>query len=302
MHLSWVRAPSAIECGDAGRVQADVVRRLGKNPFSEPSRYFIEATVSAQATSFQAELEMRDESGASLGSRKVVSDAATCASLVSAAELAIALMIDPDAAILRRLPPAPIEPKKAESKPLEVAPVAPSPPPRLNRAAWFVALVAASRVLPQAAMGARVGGEVRLLRRLDFEASLTLLPEMRQTLSGFDTGFGLTYGTGGLCFRLLDHEDVTLAGCGFGSVGAMHAVAYEPARGRQGQLLWSATGVGLRAAWVLARPLALRAGVEGSVPLERRDYVVSRARGAEAVVFRDPAVSATLHLGLSVRF
>jgi hypothetical protein len=299
VHLSWVRTPDAIECGDAGRVQADVVRRLGNNPFSEPSHVFIEAHVSRDAAAFQAELEMRDATGASLGSRQVRSDAPTCASLVSAAGLAIALMIDPDATSAPKPPkPPPKEPDKPAQRPVHVA----LPAPKLDHGSWFVAGVAAAKVLPRAALGLRLGGDVRLARRFDFEALLTFLPEQRQTLRGLDTGFSLTYATSGFCYRLLDDDNATLSGCGSASMGAMHAVSYAPARGRDGELLWSSVGLGLRAAWALAGPIVLSGGVEGGVPLTRHDYVVSRSSGADTVVFSDPAFAATLQIGLGVRF
>jgi hypothetical protein len=38
VHLSWIRPATASSCPDAGDIQADVVQRLGRHPFTEPSR------------------------------------------------------------------------------------------------------------------------------------------------------------------------------------------------------------------------------------------------------------------------
>ena len=301
VHLSWVRSESALECGNAGLVQADVVRRLRKNPFTEPSRVFVEAHVTRVGTAFQAQLELRDERGQPLGTRRVTSDAASCDSLVSAAALAIALMIDPDAVL------APPEPPPAPPPASTTPPATASVPPALGpenraRGGLLAALVGSSRVLPRAALGMRVGIEVLPLRRWGAELSLTFLPEVRQQLRGFDVSFGLTYASLGLCYQLLDATTVQLGACALGSAGALHATAFEPARGVRGQLFSSGAGAGLRAAWQLAPPVLVRAGVEASVPLERRDYLMRRGALEEVTVFSDPSFSATLHVGLGVRF
>lgn len=280
-------------------MQADVVRRLGKNPFREPSQVFVEASVSGHSGAFTAQLVLLDAGGGALGSRQVSSDAAGCASLVSAAGLAIALMIEPEAATVPQPAPSP-SPVSAAPAPASVAPPpAVQAPPQLT---FFAAGIAAARVLPQAALGARVGAELRLLGAWRSELSLSFLPERRQDLHGIDTGFGLTYGSLGLCYEALSAARVTLAACALVQLGAMNATAYEPARSRDGQLAWSAGAVGLRAGWVLAEPLLLRVGVEGSLPLVRREYAVAGPSGSALPVFRDPAFAATLHAGLALRF
>ena len=302
VHLSWVRAESALECGNAGLVQADVVRRLRKNPFTEPSRVFVEANVTRVGTAFQAQLELRDEQGRPLGTRRVTSDAASCDSLVSAAALAIALMIDPDAVLAPAEPPAALPPASVTPPATTPAPAAIAPLESRARGGLLAAVVGSSRVLPRAALGMRVGVEVLPLRRWGAELSLTFLPEVRQELRGFDVSFGLTYASLGLCYQLLGATTVQLGACALGSAGALHATAFEPARGVRGQLFWSAAGAGLRAAWQLAPPVLVRAGVEASLPLERRDYLMRRGALEEVTVFSDPNFSATLHVGLGVRF
>ena len=225
----------------------------------------------------------------------------SCTSLVSAAGLAIALMIDPDAVAAPHAAPPPAVPPPSHPEPSHELPVTLAPK-RAPSMTFFAGAVAAARVLPQAALGARLGVDLRLVEHVRAELSLSFLPEARQQLRGVDVGMGLTYGALGLCYEPLSEARVTLAACGFAQLGAMNATAYEPARTRDGELVWSAAGAGLRAGWVLTEPLLLRVGVDGSVPLQRREYAVARASGPELVVFRDPAFAATLHAGLALRF
>lgn len=166
----------------------------------------------------------------------------------------------------------------------------------------FATALAAARVLPQAAFGARLGADLRLAARWHAEASLSFLPESRQQLRGVDVGFGLSYAALGLCYQPLAAPRVVLAACGFAQLGAMNATAYEPAQTRDGELLWSAAGVGLRADWVVREPLLVRVGVDGSAPLHRREYAVARATQPELVVFEDAPLAATLLAGLAARF
>lgn len=303
IHLSWVRAASALECGDAAHVQQDVVRRLGKDPFGEPSTLFVEAQVTREAERFVASLELRDVAGTSLGSRQVASDAPTCASLVSAAGLAIALMIDPDAVAEPKLAPKP--------KPLPQEP-APPPPPQVQtitvrepaRTWLLVGAAGAIRTLPRASVGVVLGGGLDLSRHVALELTLSFHPEQRERLRGFDVSFGLSRVSLAPCLALVRGRSADLWGCAIGRVGAVHAVTHAPERSADSQLPWAAAGVGLRAGWLLSPPVALRMGISGDVPLLRRDYKVSvgEPQAQEVVVFSEPRFAATLDLGLALRW
>ena len=300
-HLSWVRAPAAVSCGDAGAVQADVARRLGRDPFAEPSRLFIEAMVTREGSEWRAELEMRDAAGESLGSRTVVSDVPSCASLVSAAGLSIALMLDHEAA--RNPPPSPAPPPPP---PVDREPLAPAPAAEARahgaRGSVVAALTGAALLLPEPALGLRVGGDLTLAGALDLALALHFFPEQRQELSGFDVSFGLTYASLGPCYRVVDVARVQLAGCGAFSLGAMHAVTFEPEQSQKSELRWTAASLGLQAAWLLFQPVTLRAGVEAVVPLEQHEYLILRDDSAPVRVFADPEIGATAHFGLGGRF
>jgi hypothetical protein len=297
VHLSWIRSAAAASCPDAGHVQADVVRRLGSDPFTEPSRLFVEASVSKDGGSWQAEIEMRDASGSSLGSRKVAGDGPHCASLASAAGLAIALMIDPDAMLDHRPSPAPVEVAPKE------APARPPPAERASRrGALALSAAFAGHILPHAAFGASLAGEVRLVGRLDLAVSSTFLPEKRQSRDGNDVSFGLVWGAVGPCYRMVDVATISLSGCGALLVGALRTVVFDPVRARTSALPWAGASAGVRVGWSPVAPLLLEGGVDLIAPFYRRSYLVEHAPGDNVAVFDDPALAGAGFLGLGVQY
>lgn len=296
VHLSWVRAPEALGCRDAAHVQSDVARRLGRSPFSDSGELFVEALVSRRDDVWQAQIEMRDRAGQSLGWREVRSQAVSCDSLVAAAGLAIALMIDPS------LGQHPLEPAPPSKPP--VAPAAlprSAPPSRTPRGSLTLSAVAAARVLPQFAAGPRLQGEFRAFGRVDLSLAFGFFPLERQRLRGHDVGFGLSYSALGSCYRFLDAARLSLSGCGLVGLGAMQAVTFEPDRAEDGQLLWIAALLGLHTFWSIAPPFGLHAGVEAGIPFERRQYLVRRS-DQDVAVFQDPALLGAAQLGISVKF
>jgi hypothetical protein len=298
VHLSWTRSPAAASCPDAGLVQADVARRLGGNPFTEPSHLFVEASVSKEGGTWQAEIEMREADGSSLGSRKVASDGPHCASLAAAAGLAIALMIDPDALFDRPSPPAPREPVAREApertRPIEVA--AP------QRGALFLSAIGADRVLPRAAFGVRLLGEVRLADRIDLTIASALLPEKRQSREGNDVSFGLVWGAVGPCYRIVDAPRVSLSGCAAALVGALRSVVFDPVRARTSALPWAGASAGLRVGWSPVHRFEIEGGVDLIAPFYHRTYLVERAPADNVAVFSDPAIAGAGFLGIGVQY
>ncbi len=298
MHLSWIRSTAAVSCPDAGRVQADVVRRLGRNPFAEPSRIFVEAAVSRDERVWRADIEMRDDGGNPLGSRRVESDSSHCASLASAAGLAIALMIDPDAGIDRPTPPLARKAGKARPQ------IANPSPPRAAapRGELVAALVGTSRVLPRPSVGGRLAGDLRLLGRLDATLSLAFLPEKRTLERGEQVSFGLFWGAVGPCYRLVDAASVTLSGCATFLLGALRTVVFDPARARASQFIWADAALGLRVGLSPWPAFRLEGGVDLLTPAFRRDYLVETAPGRYVAVFSDPSVAGSGFIGLGVQY
>jgi hypothetical protein len=277
-----------------------VVRRLGRNPFGEPSRIFIEAAVSHDEGVWRAEIEMRDADGSPLGSRQVQSDGLHCASLASAAGLAIALMIDPDAGVVRPPPPAP-----RLHAPTQMPPEAPKVRPvraSARRGELLASLVGASRVLPRPALGARLAGDLRLIGRLDATLSLAFLPERRTLERGQQVSFGLFWGAVGPCYRLVDSSSVTLSSCAAFLLGALRTVVFDPGRARASQFVWAGAALGLRVGLSPLAGLRLEGGVDLMTPFYRRDYLVETAPAQNVLVFSDPSLAGSGFIGLGVQY
>jgi hypothetical protein len=302
VHLSWTRSPEALACPDAGRVQADVVRRLRRSPFSEPSSVFVEASISKSGELWQAEIEMRDAEGASLGSRRVESDSANCTSLASAAGLAIALMIDPDALLEPTPATPPPAPPPAQPDPAPGVPPVEPAAQRPRRLALVASLLLVSRALPRPALGGRLATELRLVGRLDASLALAVLAERRGILRGEDVSFGLLWGGLGPCYRLIDSATVKLSGCATFLFGALRSVVFDPSRARTSQLPWAAAAAGVRVGVSPLGPLQLDGGVDLMTPLYRRDYLVERAPGDHVSVFSDPALAGAAFVGVGVQY
>lgn len=94
--LSWHGARSPA-CVNEPALREAVTRKLGRNPFADPERaqIRIEGEESpAGSDRFRARVTQTDQQGVLLGSREL--EAQACASLLRAATLVVALIIDPD--------------------------------------------------------------------------------------------------------------------------------------------------------------------------------------------------------------
>jgi hypothetical protein len=156
--LAWVRDEGAEGCPTGRELEKDVAQRLGRSPFDPTALRSIEIRVERTATGFRSRVLVRGADGAVLGRRMLSSDEPTCASLFSATALAVALLIDPDAALRgsgttpvaefvapEPAPPPPPSPPKAPGPP---APVAESKKPARARGE-----VASSALLGAFALG-----------------------------------------------------------------------------------------------------------------------------------------------------
>jgi len=300
VHLSWVRGAGALSCSDAGHLQADVVRRLDYDPFGEPSDASIEVAVSRTDSAWKAEIEMRTPTGESLGSRMVTSEAPLCASLASAAGLAVALMIDPDA--MTRVQPT----KTREPPPKPVATVAPlptSPPPRSERGLLSVDPVVALGILPSLAVGVRLQAKHVIGNRAHLLVSGVFLPEQRQEGASGRVNFGLSWATIGLCHHFPARSDLALATCASMLFGALHSVVLDPIPLEPGQRFWWAGSIGLQLQWTPWPSVGLHVGADVVAPWNRRNYVIERTATAPATsVFEQPAVGALGGAGVHVSF
>jgi len=108
--LSWVALPGAENCGGAGQLARTVENRLHRHALVSPSQAdtSIEGRLerSGAPPYWHAIVEVRDRTGAVVGSREFESGSPDCSEIRDSVALAVALMIDPDAVLHPPAPPA----------------------------------------------------------------------------------------------------------------------------------------------------------------------------------------------------
>ena len=298
--LSWVRAQGAETCVDAPVLARDVNKRLGRDAFGGTPSRSIEGIVAREGTKWVAKLYVRDLAGALVGDRELTSDAADCAALSGAVTLAIALVIDPEAA----LAPPPSSSASSSSPPL------PSATPSASIAPATVVPIAPVRVRP-VIVEARFGLSTGLVPRVapavlvGAEGTTTFHPRVlalfvpSTRIEDGTVGFGLTAASLGGCFDLASDEVVSLATCASAVVGVVHTFVYGLPPVSPGDRAWVAASTGLDGTLRLVGGLRLVFGVEAIWPITRHRFL---ADGRAEPLFRQPFVTILGSLGLGVAF
>lgn len=317
VELAWVRGEGAEGCATQPTITRRVVERLGRNPFSTPAERVVEAIVFAEAGTMKVRLFSRTSSGEPLGERAFESTAPGCAAIEDAAVLAIALMIDPAAALApppSADPPAPEPPVAPEgaAPPPVLVPVwipvpAPAPTPvwspRPLREPWAPRAMALAHVeglvgpLPRLALSGGLGVDVEIVPRFHLAAAMRWSPEVESADGDF--AFSLVRGELSGCGDALSGAAWALSGCGSIAAGAMTASSLRLEPVDPGEDPWLEVGARARALvapagpWVVGLELALQ------VPLLRPSYAVL---GAGEPAFEPAAIAGSLGLSTGVRF
>jgi hypothetical protein len=320
LRLSWVRSTPAASCPDAGHVEADVERRLGWSPFSHGSAASesIEALVTHESDTWRAVIELRAADGRSLGSRTVESAAANCASLSAAAGLAMALMIEPLlpaqtesrplAAATPATPAAAATPATAPPKPSSNSPAlaersnAPEARALRGRGGLLLGAFAATRVLPSAALGGTVIGNVELVDHLFGAVSASWLPEQHVRRNDADVGFGMTLGAIGPCYHLPIGVGFSVSSCLSLLLASLQITVVEPEPVAPGARFWWAASTGLRLGWS-SGAFEAGLGVDALAHPTRHRYLIDHSEpNTEASFFVEPALALTGVLAAGVHY
>lgn len=297
VRLAWVRGEGADRCPDAPSLAREVTRRLGRDPFADDAVASIEAEVARVETRWVARLHHRsDDPSAGTDTRALVSEAADCAPIAEAVALAIAIAIDPDAA-LRPAPPPPAAPPPAAPPPLDRPPL---PLPRRTRGGSVtLRVVGALGLLPGVAAGASVATEGPIAGRWRWGAGMLLLPLARTATPDRGQAFGLTAGWLSGCVDIVEFSAASLGTCLGVLVGVIDAVAYQGLPLQPGAYPWAGVSAAARLRARLAGPWAFEAGLELVAPLVRHDFVVG---GTQATLFQQATVAGAGFAGLGVQF
>jgi hypothetical protein len=306
--LSVARLEGAGSCPGRTEFQRGVAARLGRVPFAEPAERTIETVLSRRQDGWHAEITLRDAAGIELGRRAIDAAGLDCGPLAQATTLALALTIDPDAALGPATGPLPA--------PSPVAP-APIPPPPCPDRACPAAAPCPRAVCPPPREGPRVGASARATlavglipgpapgfsvaaeggsRTLRGGVGLLFLPETVAADARF--AFGLTAAAAGACALLPALGRVELGLCGEIQLGSIHAVVREVAPIDPGDQLWLAAALGPRLAVDVLSPLAIEVGISAVAPLLDRTFDVA---GIEGPIHRPATVGAVSFIGVGIR-
>ncbi|HJL18642.1 MAG TPA: hypothetical protein RMH99_23475 [Sandaracinaceae bacterium LLY-WYZ-13_1] len=303
MAFSWVRLRGAEGCPAEPALAADVERRLGYDPFRPPFGQSLEGVVARAEGRWTVTLLNRDADGALLGRRELSSEQPACAALGDAVALAIALAIDPEAAMRAPTPATPDPspaPGAADEAPADEAPDDPPAPPAAppDRVRLSIAAVGSYDVVPSWGVGPRLAVDGPVVGPLRWYGAVVHWTEQVATLD--DTTFGITLTTFslGLCAGAR-FDWLRFDGCASIDVGGATAVVYSPTPRAPGERVFvGATGlVRLEARLVAPLWLGLFGGV--AVPFVRHEY---RVQGRPEVVFSPSALAPVAGAELAVRF
>jgi hypothetical protein len=324
--LVWVRGERTESCDDGPVIERRVSARLGRDVFAPSAPRSIEGVIQHEGQHWEAHVYVRDEKGKLVGSRDILNDGPDCASLDAAVTLAIALTIDPEAAmrppassvapatvaapapIPSASTPAPVEtnvcpepPPPPRPCPLEQpCPAVPSPSPAPN-GSESVALtlrgVVAGGLLPGASPGVSLAVDLPVYRALHGTTGVLFLPETKSSDDRF--AFGLTAAWLGPCAELVRGRRGALLACAKLELGAIHSVVYELVPTPEaGERFWASGSFSLEGRLRLVGPLVAEAGAELFIPIPRQRFSIV---GQEAnPVFTESAVGGAGFVGLGV--
>jgi hypothetical protein len=138
-------------------------------------------------------------------------------------------------------------------------------------------VVAAEGLLPAPAAGVSMATEASAGGILSATAGVLFLPEVRT--SGQDFAFGLTAAWLGVCAQPWRNQVISLAACGMGELGALHAVVFHSAVNaltpdNPGDSVWASASLSLAVRLRLAGPVFGELGGEGLVPFSRNKFKI----------------------------
>jgi len=319
--LSWVRAEGAEACPAAAVLAAEVERRLGRAVFDTRAERSIEVDVMRFGERYRSDVYVRDAAGHALGHRQLESDEPGCGALLSATALAVALVIDPEAAS-REPAPAPAAASFAPPPPAP-APPPPPPPPAIELKQAGTGPVAnprpetvASRdftsdiglratynlgLVPAAAPGAQLAFSARLGSRWGFALSADYVASRRATRGIGSLDVGLTRGSVLVTYDLLHRPGFQRLWLGLGpTLGAFHVAVRTPAPVTDsGDFAFTAGEARAELQVAASKRIFFHMGASALVAPWRQEFLVRRQQEA---VWRQPLLSGSGFLGLGMSF
>jgi hypothetical protein len=316
LRLSWVREETAGSCPDARAVAGRVRDRLGRDPFADSAEIAAEVVVAEQGGTFVARIRIRADGGALRGERIITSEG-SCETLTAAVALALALYVDPEAALRPRnsgrAETAAAIPRVTPQAETRAGAAAPPPtsitPPSVDAAehaareplargtslsaGWLVG----ADLVPGVAPAARIAAEHQPMPRVHVLLGGAFFPEQRTSDGRF--GFGLAAGGAGVCVDALATAFLEVGPCLSVLAGEIHAVVYTLDPTRPGGRFWMGTEALGRVRLRVLPPLFLDIGAGAWVPFVRHRFDVT---GQPEKVFQEPALAPVVDLEIGATF
>jgi hypothetical protein len=302
----------------------DIERRLGRRVFDVMADRAFEVELTRFGTTYRSDVYVRDAAGQAVGHRTLQSDEPGCSALVNATALAIALVIDPDAAAREPAPTASdaaFEPPSAPPPPAASPPLVPArlPPARVAPAPVATAAPPALAERPPAPfdlaeVGLRAEVSAGLVPAISpgVELSFKLWPAARWGLvlsaaysasQPARTGIGaldasLTRAAGLVTYRAWRSGRFRFALGAGPTFGALHVAVREPAPVTDpGDFAVVALQADASLHVGVTRALFFELGGSWFVPVLRRELLV---RGQAEPVWQAPAVAGRGFFGAGV--
>jgi hypothetical protein len=318
--LSWSRLEGAEGCIGTRQLAAAVEALLGREVFVSAARaeVSIEGRVRAGEEGWQAALTVADAEGRILGERQLDSVEGSCRSLDEPIALAIALMIDPDAALGPALaPPSAPEPALpralspqivVEERLVYVPAAAPAAADHgaSEEDGWQLGVRAGPSatvgLLPEIGFGVTAAVLVEPPWLIALEASAAIYLPRSASLEGHSADFALGYV--GLAPCPLHHRfaDLALALCAEVQLGRLWADGVDARGPWQRHQLVANLAPRARADYRIVGPLQLGLGLGAAIPLVREPFRLHLDDESDGELFRLPPVAAQADLAVGLTF
>ncbi len=310
--LGWVRGAGAEACIGTRALAEAVEARLGRPVFVSAAR--ADVAVEGQiergpAGAWRATIAVAGEGGRVLGTRELLSEAASCRDLDEQLALVIAVMIDPDAALHALQPPVltptppvilpPIAPPTPA--PFTVLPVAP-PLPDPWRAGLHVGAVLSIGLLPNLGAGLALRGRVTPPHGPAIELGATIWAANQAESGGVGARFTLVEGTASLCPLATSASGFELGACLGVRAGAMRigGFGFDLVEDHERPTLGASLEGRVRRR--IVGPLVLAVGPGLLLPIVRDRFFYTAPTGQKLEVFRMAPLIGTLGATLGVEF
>jgi hypothetical protein len=311
--LSWARGDGAEGCPSARALAADVEQRLGRKVFDSSAEQAFEVQVTKSSGRYHSDVFVRDADGRPLGQRALESDEPDCSAVFNATALAIALVIDPEAAsrepktspamaAFEALPPAPPAPVPPPPPPPAPEPKHASPVPARAHTPTSIAARAelSGALVPDISTGLALVFMARPDERFGFSVTAGYTAPRPARGGGGVYDIGLTRAGLALTYDAARSSKLRLALSAGLNVGAFHVGVREPAPViDSGDFLYFSGELGAAVQVSVSTGVFLEIGGAGLLNPLRQEFLVA---DSSEPVWHQSLVSGIGFMGLGVAF